>query len=197
MPPAQDPQVHKMATFPALLARNNHSNPEEKPVNPPNSPVSPLKDTAPRKQHVDPMDKVLSNLQVRHMPIALTHAPPPPPSKPANDDDIAEDPILPSSTPFPVPFQWTSVAIGWYNALIWSRIYLQEGEAFQGPNGLYSATEIRLFRRHSAKEEVSLRNPKGAIDAVGNSLAMRIGSLSSVTLGSTAKENNNSNANNK
>ncbi|KAF7194211.1 Protein HID1, partial [Pseudocercospora fuligena] len=78
----------------------------------------------------------------------------------------------------PVSFQWTAAAIGWYNALIWSRIYLQEGEAFQGPNGLYSATDIRLFRRHSAREEVSLRNPKGAIDAVGNSLAQRIGSLS-------------------
>ncbi|EME82050.1 uncharacterized protein MYCFIDRAFT_154667 [Pseudocercospora fijiensis CIRAD86] len=78
----------------------------------------------------------------------------------------------------PASFQWTAAAIGWYNALIWSRIYLQEGEAFQGPNGLYSATDIRLFRRHSAREEVSLRNPKGAIDAVGNSLAQRIGSLS-------------------
>ncbi|KXS93754.1 hypothetical protein AC578_10827 [Pseudocercospora eumusae] len=78
----------------------------------------------------------------------------------------------------PASFQWTASAIGWYNALIWSRIYLQEGEAFQGPNGLYSATDIRLFRRHSAREEVSLRNPKGAIDAVGNSLAQRISSLS-------------------
>ncbi|KAM3417251.1 hypothetical protein BST61_g5509 [Cercospora zeina] len=78
----------------------------------------------------------------------------------------------------PVSFQWTAVAIGWYNALIWSRIYLQEAEAFQGSGGLYSSTDIKLFRRQGASQEISLKSPKGAIDAVGASLAQRISSIS-------------------
>ncbi|KAF2208503.1 hypothetical protein CERZMDRAFT_48997 [Cercospora zeae-maydis SCOH1-5] len=78
----------------------------------------------------------------------------------------------------PVGFQWTAVAIGWYNALIWSRIYLQEAEAFQGSGGLYSSTDIKLFRRQGASQEISLKSPKGAIDAVGASLAQRISSIS-------------------
>ncbi len=78
----------------------------------------------------------------------------------------------------PVNFQWTAVAVGWYNALIWSRIYLQEAEAFQGSGGLYSSTDIKLFRRQGASQEISLRSPKGAIDAVGASLAQRISSIS-------------------
>lgn len=78
----------------------------------------------------------------------------------------------------PVTFQWTAVAIGWYSALIWSKIYLQEAEAFQGPGGLYSSTDIRLFRRQGTSQQISLRSPKGAIDAVGNSLAQRISSIS-------------------
>ncbi|USW51319.1 hypothetical protein Slin15195_G046380 [Septoria linicola] len=78
----------------------------------------------------------------------------------------------------PVNFQWTAVAVGWYNALIWSRIYLQEAEAFQGSGGLYSSTNIKLFRRQGASQEISLRSPKGAIDAVGASLAQRISSIS-------------------
>jgi hypothetical protein len=83
----------------------------------------------------------------------------------------------------PVNFQWTAVAVGWYNALIWSRIYLQEAEAFQGSTGLYNSTDIRLFRRHTASQEISLRSPKGAIDAVGNSLAQKISSgVSSMSL---------------
>jgi hypothetical protein len=75
-------------------------------------------------------------------------------------------------------FQWTAFAIGWYNALIWSRIYLQEVEAFQGSGGLYSSTNVVLFKRSTGSQEISLRSPKGAIDAVGNSLAQRISSIS-------------------
>jgi hypothetical protein len=75
-------------------------------------------------------------------------------------------------------FQWTAFAIGWYNALIWSRIYLQEVEAFQGSGGLYSSTNVVLFKRSTGGQEISFRNPKGAIDAVGNSLAQRISSIS-------------------
>lgn len=91
------------------------------------------------------------------------------------------DPIytdIPSAKSTPIHFQWTPVAIGWYTALLWSRIYLQEAEAFQGSGGLYSSTNVVLFRRSAGNQEISLRSPKGAIDAVGQSLAQRISSFS-------------------
>lgn len=84
----------------------------------------------------------------------------------------------PTTTRPPTGFQWTAVAIGWYTALIWSRIYLSEAEAFQGPGGLYSSTDVRLFSRRSAAQEISLRSPRGAIDAVGDGLVKRISSMS-------------------
>ena len=57
-------------------------------------------------------------------------------------------------------------------------VYLQEEEAFHGSGGLYSGTNIVLFRRSATNREISLRRPRGAIDAVGNSLAQRISSIS-------------------
>lgn len=74
-------------------------------------------------------------------------------------------------------FQWTPLAIGWYTAFLWSRIYLAEAEAFQGAGGLYSSTNIALFKRGNVGKEISLRSPKGAIDAVGESLAQKISSI--------------------
>ena len=52
-----------MVTFPAHLTKNDHSNPEEKPVNPPNSPEEKSQQHKQRR-HQEPMDKVLSKLQV-------------------------------------------------------------------------------------------------------------------------------------
>lgn len=95
-----------------------------------------------------------------------------------NFADLSETDDIKPAAGGPVNFQWTAVAVGWYNALIWSRIYLQEAEAFQGSGGLYSSTNIKLFRRQGASQEISLRSPKGAIDAVGASLAQRISSIS-------------------
>ncbi|KAK4623046.1 uncharacterized protein CLAFUR5_07371 [Fulvia fulva] len=109
-------------------------------------------------------------------------------SKPGEEEDShqadgeggfqAERDSPPTTTRPPTGFQWTAVAIGWYTALIWSRIYLSEAEAFQGPGGLYSSTDVRLFSRRSAAQEISLRSPRGAIDAVGDGLVKRISSMS-------------------
>lgn len=83
-----------------------------------------------------------------------------------------------ASIPPPKAFEWTAVAIVWYTSEIWARIYLQEAEASQGLGGLYSGTNIVLFKRSSTSQQISLRSPKGAIDAVGNSLAQRISNIS-------------------
>ncbi|EME43457.1 hypothetical protein DOTSEDRAFT_72743 [Dothistroma septosporum NZE10] len=95
----------------------------------------------------------------------------------ARDALQAERDSPPTTRP-PTGFQWTAVALGWYTALIWSRIYLSEAEAFHGPGGLYSGTDVRLFSRRAAAQEISLRSPRGAIDAVGDGLVKRISSMS-------------------
>jgi hypothetical protein len=61
---------------------------------------------------------------------------------------------------------------------LWGRVYIHEAEVSQGIGGLYSGTNIVLFKRSSTTPEISLRSPKGAIDAVGNSLAQRISNIS-------------------
>jgi hypothetical protein len=78
----------------------------------------------------------------------------------------------------PSNFEWSSVARVWYMSELWGRIYIQEAEVSQGIGGLYSGTNIVLFKRSSSTQEISLRSPKGAIDAVGNSLAQRISNIS-------------------
>lgn len=161
-----------MQIFPAQLQRINPDT-DDKPVNPPNSPVSPHRVTVAttRKQHKEPMDKVISGLKV------TSHAAPFHFLASLHSANASETDDIKPAAGGPVSFTWTAVAIGWYNALIWSRIYLQEAEAFQGSGGLYSSTDIKLFRRQGASQEISLRSPKGAIDAVGLSLANRFSSI--------------------
>jgi hypothetical protein len=78
----------------------------------------------------------------------------------------------------PINFEWSSVARVWYMSELWGRVYIHEAEVSQGIGGLYSGTNIVLFKRSSTTPEISLRSPKGAIDAVGNSLAQRISNIS-------------------
>jgi hypothetical protein len=78
----------------------------------------------------------------------------------------------------PSNFEWSSIARVWYMSELWGRVYIHEAEVSQGIGGLYSGTNIVLFKRSSTTQEISLRSPKGAIDAVGNSLAQRISSIS-------------------
>lgn len=57
-------------------------------------------------------------------------------------------------------------------SMIWGWIYASD------PARVWLGTNIRLFNVLSQKNEVSLRHPRGAVDAVGNTIARRIGSLS-------------------
>jgi hypothetical protein len=69
-------------------------------------------------------------------------------------------------------FRWTSLALGWYESMIWAWIYAAD------PARTWLGTSVRLFNVLSHKNEVSLRNPRGAVDAVGDTIARRIGNLS-------------------
>ena len=67
-------------------------------------------------------------------------------------------------------FKWTSVAVGWYLSMVWSWVYAKET--------LWAGTSIRLFNVVSQRQDISLSSPKGAVDAAGEAIARRIGSLS-------------------
>lgn len=69
-------------------------------------------------------------------------------------------------------FRWTSLALGWYMSMLWGWVYASDSAR------IWLGTNIRLFNVLSQKNEVSLRHPRGAVDAVGDTIARRIGSLS-------------------
>ena len=57
-------------------------------------------------------------------------------------------------------------------SMLWGWVYASDSAR------IWLGTNIRLFNVLSQKNEVSLRNPRGAVDAVGDTIARRIGSLS-------------------
>lgn len=74
-------------------------------------------------------------------------------------------------------FTWSSLALGWYLSMLWGFIFAQDAQNNRGSNGLWAGTSIKLFNIANRHENISLRSPKGAVDAVGDSLARRITSL--------------------
>ncbi|KAI7562949.1 hypothetical protein KC317_g8067, partial [Hortaea werneckii] len=84
-----------------------------------------------------------------------------------------------ASAPAAQAFQWTSLSLGWYISLLWGLIYASDANSNKGINGIWTGTNIKLFSIvASAHGTVSLSSPKGAVDAVGDSIARRISSLS-------------------
>lgn len=69
-------------------------------------------------------------------------------------------------------FRWTNLALGWYISLLWGRIYAADSAR------LWVGTNVRLFNVISQQNRISLSSPKGAVDAVGDTIARRIGSIS-------------------
>jgi hypothetical protein len=62
--------------------------------------------------------------------------------------------------------------------MLWGFIFAQDAQNNRGSNGLWAGTSIKLFNISSRQGDmISLRSPKGAVDAVGDSLARRIGSF--------------------
>jgi hypothetical protein len=83
---------------------------------------------------------------------------------------IADDPTTEQDIKIQT-FRWTSLSLGWYLSLIWGNIYKSD------PGRVWIGTSIKLFNVLSQKNEISIRSPRGAVDAVGDTIARRIGSL--------------------
>ena len=97
------------------------------------------------------------------------------------DQDSVPDSLPSSIEPTPPRlhlFEWTPLALGWYESLLWGFIFANESTAQKGTVGVWNGTNIRLFRvEKGIKQGPSLRQPMGAVDAVGSNLVQRIGSL--------------------
>ncbi|KAF2455455.1 high-temperature-induced dauer-formation protein-domain-containing protein [Lineolata rhizophorae] len=79
-------------------------------------------------------------------------------------------------------FEWTPLALGWYESLLWGRVFASELQASKAgasaSAGVWVGTRVRLFKvQETAAATPSLLAPRGAVDAVGSNLVQRIGGL--------------------
>ncbi|KAI0977374.1 high-temperature-induced dauer-formation protein-domain-containing protein [Xylaria arbuscula] len=75
-------------------------------------------------------------------------------------------------------FEWSPLALGWYESLIWSFVFSSEMQVAKGMVGVWNGTGIKLFKvQETAPAGPTLTSPRGAVDAVGNNIVSRIGSI--------------------
>lgn len=75
-------------------------------------------------------------------------------------------------------FEWSPLALGWYESLIWSFVFASEMQVARGTVGIWNGTGIKLFRvQETAAEGPTLTSPRGAVDAVGSNIVSRIGAI--------------------
>ncbi|KAL2760709.1 hypothetical protein ACRALDRAFT_2092555 [Sodiomyces alcalophilus JCM 7366] len=75
-------------------------------------------------------------------------------------------------------FEWSPLALGWYESLVWSFVFSSEIQVAKGTVGVWNGTAIRLFRvQETAPEGPTLTSPRGAVDAVGSNIVSRIGAM--------------------
>ncbi|KAF3064150.1 Protein HID1 [Daldinia childiae] len=75
-------------------------------------------------------------------------------------------------------FEWSPLALGWYESLVWSFVFASEMQVSRGTVGVWNGTAIKLFKvQETAAQGPTLTSPRGAVDAVGNNIVSRIGSI--------------------
>jgi hypothetical protein len=75
-------------------------------------------------------------------------------------------------------FEWSPLALGWYESLVWSFVFGSEMQIARGTAGIWNGTAIKLFRvQETVAQGPSLTSPRGAVDAVGSNIVSRIGSI--------------------
>lgn len=75
-------------------------------------------------------------------------------------------------------FEWTPMALGWYESLLWSFVFASEMQIAKGTVGIWNGTAIKLFKvQETAPEGPTLTSPRGAVDAVGSNIVSRIGAM--------------------
>ncbi|KAK2603471.1 hypothetical protein QQS21_004331 [Conoideocrella luteorostrata] len=75
-------------------------------------------------------------------------------------------------------FEWSPLALGWYESLLWGVIFSNEMQIAKGTMGIWNGTAIKLFRvQETAPAGPTLTSPRGAVDAVGSNIVSRIGQI--------------------
>lgn len=76
-------------------------------------------------------------------------------------------------------FEWSALALGWYESMLWSFIFSSEMQVAKGTVvGVWNSTAVKLFRvQEAAAQGPSLTSPRGAVDAVGSNIVSRIGQI--------------------
>ncbi|KAG6066836.1 hypothetical protein E4U32_005202 [Claviceps aff. humidiphila group G2b] len=75
-------------------------------------------------------------------------------------------------------FEWSPLALGWYESLLWGIIFSNEMHMAKGTMGLWTGTSIKLFRvQETAAAGPTLTSPRGAVDAFGSNIVSRIGQI--------------------
>ncbi|KAI0471069.1 high-temperature-induced dauer-formation protein-domain-containing protein [Xylariaceae sp. FL0804] len=98
--------------------------------------------------------------------------------------EAAADPtVLTNLEPSPArvhSFEWSPLALGWYESLVWGFAFASEAAVARNPGtvGVWNGTHVKLFRvQETAAEGPTLTSPRGAVDAVGSNIVSRIGSI--------------------
>ncbi|CRK37843.1 hypothetical protein BN1708_016593, partial [Verticillium longisporum] len=59
-------------------------------------------------------------------------------------------------------FEWSQLALGWYESLVWSFVFSSEIQVARGTAGVWNGTAIKLFRvQETAAEGPTLTSPRG------------------------------------
>ncbi len=75
-------------------------------------------------------------------------------------------------------FEWSPLALGWYESLLWGFIFASEMQVAKGTVGVWNTTQIKLFRvQETASQGPTLTSPRGAVDALGSNIVSRIGAM--------------------
>ncbi|KAG6004168.1 hypothetical protein E4U21_001348 [Claviceps maximensis] len=75
-------------------------------------------------------------------------------------------------------FEWSPLALGWYESLLWGVIFSKEMHMAKGTMGIWTGTSIKLFRvQETAAAGPTLTSPRGAVDAFGSNIVSRIGQI--------------------
>ncbi|KAG5983219.1 hypothetical protein E4U55_000508 [Claviceps digitariae] len=75
-------------------------------------------------------------------------------------------------------FEWSPLALGWYESLLWGVIFSNEMHMAKGTMGIWTGTSIKLFRvQETAAAGPTLTSPRGAVDAFGSNIVSRFGQI--------------------
>jgi hypothetical protein len=90
-------------------------------------------------------------------------------------------------------FEWSPLALGWYESLLWGFVFTSEMQVARGTVGIWNGTSIKLFRvQETAPQGPTLTSPRGAVDAVGSNIVSRIGAINLRGAPATGSLGNNS-----